>query len=400
MKEVARHLVGRRGLAAFAITGLGIGMLVSAPTASAAGPTASECRASALRALTPLDTIEPVVASADPGCTAENTGVLNPEGEAFALPGDLGSARALYASTDNDPGTAEAGVAQAVVTLPGAPVITATVLTSEAHVSCNGTTPVVTGDSTVASVSVGDTVIEVPPDGATFTQTVGPVTVVLNEKPETAGAGTFRALRVSVAGAPLELVIAESQVTPASDACQTGTDPCPQTPDPNDTECPDPCPQTPDPNDTECPDPECPDPNTDPCPELVDGWMTGGGTWDYGLLGADSASHGFTLPCYPPMKNGENLVINGDFGHFKLTRLDVSQCWMDPDAFAPENPDAGFNTMHGEGDTVQITIGDPSADCHLELAKTTFGGNHQAHSPNDPQPGTTGGSGGKGKSGK
>ena len=147
--------------------------------------------------------------------------------------------------------------------------------------------------------------------------------------------------------------------------------------------------------------------NPPPPPADKDGWMNGGGTMvDSSTTSVDpgtQVSHGFVLPCHAtqaPPPGGTNLVVNGDFGHFKLSAVTDAHCTDDPNQGDPENPKAGFNTMDGSGSgtcngepaTVRYHYtdeGEPNtADeatlhirggCTLDVVGILTNGNNQAH---------------------
>jgi hypothetical protein len=191
--------------------------------ASAAPGDPFTCRASAVRVdptlpapLDGLPTVEPIVAN-NPNnpCKDQNSGVLND----FALPGNLGNASVLFAQTSDDAGSqAQAGVADVTITVPGAPVIRAEVLTSQANASActpgSSAKPTLSGSSTVAKVTVGDRVIE--PVAGPQTVPLGPLgNLFLNQQTTSASSGsgdpdtiTQRALFLDTVLA--DVVIAES----------------------------------------------------------------------------------------------------------------------------------------------------------------------------------------------
>lgn len=203
--------------------------------ASAAPGDPFTCRASALRVdpqgpIDALPTIEPVVANeANEPCTTDNAGILNNQ----ALPGGLGNASVLFARTTNSAtgSTAQSGVADVTITVPGAPVIRAEVLTSRAAAGeCtegSTTPPALNGSSTIARVTVGNQVIE-PVPGTQTTIPLGPAgQLTLNQQERSASTAggqtdtiTQRALFLDT---PLaDVVIAESIADFRGNPCDPG----------------------------------------------------------------------------------------------------------------------------------------------------------------------------------
>jgi hypothetical protein len=172
------------------------------------------CRASTVRVtgkgLLAGRVFEPFTANADGNeCADEDDGVLNP---ALALPGGLGTVRVLFASTDAEGRSAEAGVAQVVLTVPGAPMIRADVLTSEARTVCTANGPAFESDSNVVRLQIGATVVEVPPGPQEVAVPGVPLTLRLNQQTTTTTADSSqRVQRALFLDTPLgEVVIAES----------------------------------------------------------------------------------------------------------------------------------------------------------------------------------------------
>lgn len=205
--------------------------------ASAAPNDPFTCRASALRVdpdlpapLATLPTVEPIVANGQNNpCTTQNAGVLNN----VALPANLGNASVLFARTNSSAtgSTAQAGVADVTITVPGAPVIRAEVLTSRAAAgectSGSTTAPALTSSSTVARVTVGSTVIE--PVAGPRTIDLGPAgKLFLNQEAFSAEDGatsnntvTRRALFLDTPVA--DVVVAEAIADFRGNPCDQGT---------------------------------------------------------------------------------------------------------------------------------------------------------------------------------
>jgi hypothetical protein len=152
------------------------------PQSASAAHLPLSCRASAIR----VDGFEPVVANPNAfPCVADDAGLAN-----VMLPGGLGEADALFAETRVVPMTrssepqaeAESGVAHVLLTIPGLPEIEATILTSKATActTCHGR-------STIASLRIGDTVIEPVPNTHQHIS-LGPLgTIHLNHQERTFG---------------------------------------------------------------------------------------------------------------------------------------------------------------------------------------------------------------------
>jgi hypothetical protein len=158
------------------------------------------CRASAVYAeadaILGAQRIEPVLANGFPNrdtpdaasCATQNTGVQNidiPEGDA-----PLVSAEAASASTSITPEIAaardqtvdsDAGIAETVHVNLGGLSIDAEAITAQAHGSCVNGQPVLTSDSTIVSLSIGDVPIEILDPKAPIDINLGLVRIRLNQ---------------------------------------------------------------------------------------------------------------------------------------------------------------------------------------------------------------------------
>lgn len=126
------------------------------------------CRASAVRtenSSIEAANIEPFTANEEGGaCRSESTGLIGPAAP-VPLPGGLGTVRAAYAETDDATNSAESGVADIDLTLPGGHTVSADVLQSQASAGACAA-PALTGSSTVLSVTVDGTTVTVPAEDA------------------------------------------------------------------------------------------------------------------------------------------------------------------------------------------------------------------------------------------
>ena len=213
---------------------LTIAMGLPAPAASALilhppPPTSDEnftCRASALRvsALNGVLFSEPVVANrANNPCRDEKASALTANVPGFAQAG------ALNAETDNEArgATSKASVANVTLTLGGR-TINATVLSSQAAVTCSGgfhPGPQFSGSSSLATLTVDGKSYTVGDQSQTIQipQNDGSVlTIAINEQVREQNRITQRALRVTLApGTPLatEVVVAESIANVRGNPC-------------------------------------------------------------------------------------------------------------------------------------------------------------------------------------
>jgi len=235
---LTRRLVIAATSAALAIGPAGVWSMQNAASAAPEDP--FTCRASAVRVdpdgpLNPLPVIEPIVANGQNNpCVAQNSGVLND----FAIPGGLGNASVLFAQTATGAGSqAQAGVADVTITVPGAPVIRAEVLTSQANAGActtgDPTPPALTGSSTIAKLTVGGTVIE-PIKGPQQPIPLGPAgTLFLNQTTTSAstpgGANDTITQRALFLDTPLvDVVIAEAIADFRGNPCEGNQPPRPQ----------------------------------------------------------------------------------------------------------------------------------------------------------------------------
>lgn len=183
-----RKAVLTAGLAAVTVAGLPTGV-------NAEAIIAFSCRASVVRVTTegPLAGInfEPIVANPqeDP-CVADEAGIGT-----VTLPAGLGEVSVLVAETQTTPGqnaSSSARVTDVLLTVPGAPVITAEVLTAEAGAVCPP--PHLSGGSTVVGLSIGGQDVDVPAGHVDIS--LGPAgTLHLNESTTTRGPGSGMTVR-------------------------------------------------------------------------------------------------------------------------------------------------------------------------------------------------------------
>ena len=213
------------------------GALASMVPSASADTTAPNwtCRASAgyveVEPLLNEQRVEPVLANGFPvrdepdsqQCASAAAGVQDvdvPEG----ISGDpLLTANAAFANTTIDPeiaaardqtASASGGTADVTITL-GELVITATVLNASATGTCDGETPVLSGESIVTTLKVGDLTIPLPSDpGAPFTfDALAPlITIELNQTIR-AGQGTDDE---SLTQRALQITLLESATQPAA----------------------------------------------------------------------------------------------------------------------------------------------------------------------------------------
>lgn len=183
------------------------------------------CRASVVRVVGegPLAGLafEPIVANAqnDP-CVAEEAGIGR-----ITLPADLGEVSVLFAQTETTRGqnaSSRAGVADVVITVPGAPVITVEVLTAEAAATCPG--PEFSGGSTVVGLTIGGVAVEVPAGHTDIS--LGPVgTLHLNESTTTTtedpAAGRTERQALFLDTNLVDIVIAEAVADFQGNPCKT-----------------------------------------------------------------------------------------------------------------------------------------------------------------------------------
>lgn len=307
-------------------------------------------------------------------------------------PGDSIHAQVLYEYAAAAPAAgrhnAEAGVAKVVLQLQGH-VISADVLTSQADCDRGQAT----GESQVVDLNLDGNHLTVPdtlqqPHHLVLDQLSPVVTIDMNRQDTststattTTAAGktvtttsslTQTALEVkALIGTPLEvdLVVSQSHVDCAAAVF---------TPNPPPTTTP----------------PHGPGP--------VVGWMSGGGQL------ANSETHSLVLPCTTTQKHPKaQLQVQTPAGTFRLDALSSASCTYDKSQGAPEQPDAGFNTLSGSGtgtcngvsgvpvsfrftdegepnkgaDEAHITITDHA--CPVQ-ADGTVNGNQQAHRGNNP----------------
>lgn len=224
-------------LLAGALASAATSVLTPAPVATAK-PTASStttpagnfsCRASLVRTegfAVGLLNQEPVVAN-EPNnpCVAEDAALVDPLNPLTI--GSVATVRALFAQTNNGPREAEArsGAAEAVITIPGAPTIRASALTSRAAATC-GTgkaPPTLSGSSNVLFVQIGDSA---PIVNVSDPQTIplpGGGQVLLNQQTVAGNEITQRALRVEVPGVGT-VTVAESRADFHGNPCDTNGD--------------------------------------------------------------------------------------------------------------------------------------------------------------------------------
>ena len=238
-----------------------LGALASIVPTASADTTAPNwtCRASAgyaeVEPLLDEQRVEPVLANGFPvrdepdsqQCASSATGVQDvdvPEG----ISGDpLLTANAAFASTTIDPEIAAArdqtasaagGTADVTITV-GAIVIHATVLRADATGTCDGEEPVLSGESTVTSLAIGDVTIPIlDPSAPLVIDLLAPlITIKLNQQIRD-GAGTDdesltqRALQIellqSATNPAANIVLGEAKVDRHGDVC--APEPPPVTP--------------------------------------------------------------------------------------------------------------------------------------------------------------------------
>ena len=192
------HAMSRGRLFAVCVLGALAGVV---PAASAQGPVWT-CRASALyaesEALLGTQRVEPVLANGFPSrtapdadmCATDATGVQNidlPAGPAGALI----SAEAASASTTIEPQIAparnqdvfaDAGIAETVRVSLGALTIDAEAVTAEASATCLNGEPVLNSDSTIVSLTIGETPIEILNPDQPIDINLGLIRVRLNQE--------------------------------------------------------------------------------------------------------------------------------------------------------------------------------------------------------------------------
>jgi len=140
------------------------------------------------------------------------------------------------------------------------------------------------------------------------------------------------------------------------------------------------------------------DDGSGPGPRAIEGFLTGGGTF---AADGERANHGFNLGCNATDPRGE-LQVNWHGHAFHLEGVASATC-TDDEGIGPGAPEAGFDTLTGNGtgrwdetsgytaewvltdagepgsdDTASITIRDPSGAVVFALAGPVSG-NHQAH---------------------
>ncbi len=207
-----RRIRARFGIISAVAISAALLMFSAAPVlATTATPT---CRASLVRiqgkGIFSGVFFEPIVTGGQP-CTASSNGLVNP----LTLPFGLGSVRILtgttsVAGTGNHP-TSTAEVVGLVITAPGLPTITASVLRSTASAgACQGNppAPALSGSSELVGLTIGGTAVDV---GTTpITIPLGPAgTLYLNRTLTSGGTVTQRALELNT---PLaNVVVAEAQ---------------------------------------------------------------------------------------------------------------------------------------------------------------------------------------------
>ena len=313
------------------------------------------CRASLVRVvgegpLAPLGTIEPVVANEQNNpCTTENAGLLNN----LELPADLGVVSLLYARTNNQSGqrgTAAAGVADVLLTVPNLPVIRVEVLTAEAAATCTNGQPGFTSRSRVVGLNIGGTDIAIPPGHTDIP--LGPLGMLhLNETITGDNSITQRALWLDTTVA--DVIIAEAIADYRGNPC-TGEPPCPpgEVRDTGTGQCVPPCPDGSAPHNGQCPQ--------EPCPE--------GKVRDTG-----------TGECVPPCPDG-SAPHNG--------QCDEDPCPPEPEGRASD--DRGALTERDDDD--DDDDGDDDDDTTCPTGNTTGGGDatDTGDGTGDPGGGTTG----------
>jgi hypothetical protein len=385
------------------------------------------CRASLVRVSGegPLAdvSVEPVVANdqGDP-CVAEAKGILDAlgvadapapfGGDTYELPGELGMIQILYAETATQAGSsasARSGVAQVLLTVPGAPPVAAEVLTSRASATCEGGTPTFDSSSQVLGLKIGD---DAPVDVSEHQHVIdlGEVVLHVNEKTTTPTSVTQQALFLDT---PLvDVVIAESVADFSGDPCGgapvpqcrdgidndgdgltdfAGGDPGCSSPDDDDETNAAPVPQCRDGIDNDgdgftdfaggdpgCSSPDDDDetnaPTTTQCSDGIDN--DGDGFTDFpqdpgcsspqdndetgppplngyltggGTIDDPSeATHGFSLSCTADDAQHSSFTVQWDTGDFHLHVLEATLCYDDPN-LEPKPVHAGFDTLQGRG---------------------------------------------------
>ena len=227
----SRRILSLLSLAAVAVAtswaGAPGGATAAKPAASAPAPAGNfSCRASLVRTegfAVGLLNQEPVVANAQNNpCVGEDAALIDPLNPLTI--GSVATVRALYTQTNN--GTreadAQAGAADAVITIPGAPTIRASALTSRAAATCGTGTaaPTLSGSSNVLFLQIGD---GDPIINVSEPQTIplpGGGNVFLNQQTVANNEVTQRALRVEVPGVGT-VTIAESRADFHGNPCAT-----------------------------------------------------------------------------------------------------------------------------------------------------------------------------------
>jgi len=180
------------------------------------------CRASLVRT-EGLLFLEPVVANPqnDP-CVAEDNALLDPLNPLTV--GTLAQVRALYAQTNLEPRGSEArsGVADAIITIPGAPTIRASAVTSQATATCGtgSAPPTLDGSSNVLFVQIGSGSPIINVDQQQVIPLPGGGQVILNQQTKTSNEVTQRAVRVEVPGIAT-VTLAESRADFHGNPCTT-----------------------------------------------------------------------------------------------------------------------------------------------------------------------------------
>jgi hypothetical protein len=370
---------------------------------------AGSCRASLVRVTLPgIGVIEPIVAN-DPNAPCASSDGDQGVGTIDLQPDFPLTARLLYAATNTSDPQAEAGVAKLDLPLSQLgdngqlPDISARLLTSEAGVTCNGTTLVPHGSSHVVDLVIAGNEIEIPPpddQGSNYLDidlAPLPVRIQLNEQ-DTTPQGTEteltqRALHIELfAGTPaaIDVVVAESQVDWSGNPCSTTTTTGGTTTGGTTGTTSGGTTGT------------TSGGSTGGGGGPVVGWMNGGGQL------ANGVTHSLVLPCTTTQKHPKpQLQVQTPTGTFRLDALSSVSCTYDQNQGAPEQPDAGFNTLTGNGtgtcngvsgvpvsfrftdegepnkgaDEAHITI--TNAACPVQ-ADGTVNGNQQAHRGNNP----------------
>ncbi|MGQ0520446.1 MAG: choice-of-anchor P family protein [Actinomycetota bacterium] len=206
--------------AAVALFLLGAAALVGPARAAEPAPTDGfTCRASAVRtagsSISGLN-IEPFTANEEGGaCADDGAGLLGPT--AVTLPGSLGSLEVLTARTDGDAHTAEASVAQVVLTPLAGTTITATALSSRAGTGACPS-PSLSGSSEIVEVRVNGLEVAAPTmaDDTPELTIPGVGALHLDYQTNSGGVLTQRALFLDVdqdgllTGAVPDIVVAEA----------------------------------------------------------------------------------------------------------------------------------------------------------------------------------------------